>query len=133
MADVCSVCGGQGRKILNLFKGIKIEPTPQHTRSHCTPPHNSRERDKHPVPQHESPQKGAFLTKHKRVWTLRAHSSKSQARIGAPEQVQTLRTGRGDDRHLKRAPKLEGDPKTLCDGKSVPKGAPEQTRTLGTL
>ena len=42
-----------GRKILNLIKGIKIEPAPQH-RSHCTPPHNSREHDERPVPQYAS-------------------------------------------------------------------------------
>ena len=54
MADVCSVLGEPGRKILNLIKGIEIEPAPQH-RSHCTPPHNSREHDERPVPQHEFP------------------------------------------------------------------------------
>ena len=54
MDDVCSVLGEPGRKILNLIKGIEIEPAPQH-RSHCTPPHNSREHDERPVPQHEFP------------------------------------------------------------------------------
>ena len=54
MADVCSVLGGAGRKILNLIKGIKIEPTPQH-RSHCTPQQNSREHDKRPVSQYVFP------------------------------------------------------------------------------
>ena len=52
MADVCSVLGEPGRKILNLIKGIEIEPAPQH-RSHCTPPHNSRKHDERPVPQHQ--------------------------------------------------------------------------------
>ena len=51
VADVCSVWGGPGRKILNLSKGIKIEPAPWH-RSHCTPSHISREHDERPVPQH---------------------------------------------------------------------------------
>ena len=54
MTDVCSVLGGPGRKILNLIKGIEIEPTPQH-RSHCTPPHNSQEHDERPVPQYTLP------------------------------------------------------------------------------
>ena len=54
MADVCSMLGGAGRKILNLIKVIKIEPALQH-RSHGTPPHNSRERDERPVSQYVSP------------------------------------------------------------------------------
>ena len=54
MDDVCSVLGEPGGKILNLIKGIEIEPAPQH-RSHCTLSHNSREHNERPVPKYVSP------------------------------------------------------------------------------
>ena len=104
MADVCSVQGGAGRKILNLIKGIEIEPATQH-RSHCTPPHNSREHKERPVPEHISP----------------TNSDKTQTRAGLPGPLR-------QEPNPNRPPRASADPLDPSRRRLAPEKSPQHQR-----
>ena len=128
MADVCSVLGGAGRKILNLIKGNEIEPATQH-RSHCTPPHNSREHDERPMPQYVSP---TNLDKTQARGGLVGPLRQKPDLSGALEQVQTQRTFCADVWRLKRALNIDGTPQTLRNAERTLKSALKRARIRWT-
>ena len=128
MADVCSVLGGAGRKILNLIRGIKIEIALQH-RSHCTPPHSSREHDERPVPK----------------YILPTNLDKTQACVGLVGPLRQEPAANGDPRAsadpadllrrrvaTEKSPQRQRTPQTLHDAERALKSAPKRAWTLRT-